>query len=196
MKRFLLFFLSFALFSSVSLAQKTPFFQLGIKGGANVTKVDGKAFSDEFKYGYHLGGFAALKVGRQWQIQPEVLFNQYNTRSGSSFDTLYDGANLKNVKLNYLSIPILLNFTPTRFVTFQAGPQFGLLLNKDENLVNNGKNAFRDGDLSMLGGIQFNIANFKIGGRYFVGLKDIGDITKQDKWTNQGFQLSVGLRIL
>jgi hypothetical protein len=196
MKRTLLFFLSVALFSSVGLAQKTPFFQLGIKAGANVTKVDGKAFTDEFKYGYHLGGFAALKVGKQWQIQPEVLFNQLNSRSGSSFDTLYDGANLKNIKLNYLSIPLLLNYTPTSFVSFQAGPQFGLLLNKADNLVENGRNAFRDGDLSMLAGIQFNIAHFKIGGRYVVGLKDIGDVTKQDKWTNQGFQLSLGLRIL
>ncbi|MEO6914770.1 MAG: porin family protein, partial [Chitinophagaceae bacterium] len=168
----------------------------GIKAGANVTKIDGKAFSDEFKYGYSLGAFVALKVGKKLQIQPEVLLNQYNTRVGSGYDTLYDAVNLKNITLNYLSIPILLNYSPTRFFTLQAGPQFGILLNKGDNLLTNGKNAFNDGDFSMLGGVQFNIANFKIGGRYVVGLKNIGDISHQDKWKNQGFQLSIGLRIL
>ena len=33
-------------------------FHLGIKGGANITKIDGKELKDEFNYGYHLGGFA------------------------------------------------------------------------------------------------------------------------------------------
>lgn len=181
---------------TAAFAQKTPFLQAGIKAGANITKIDGKSFKDEFKYGYSLGGFAAIKVGEKWQIQPEVLFNQYNTKTASDFDTLYKSNNLKNLTLNYFSIPIMLNYSPTKFFTFQAGPQFGILLNKDDNLVENGKRAFNNGDFSMLGGVQLNIANFKIGGRYFVGLNDIGDIDKKEKWTNQGFQVSVGLRIL
>jgi hypothetical protein len=81
-------------------------------------------------------------------------------------------------------------------VTFQAGPQFGILINKDNDLFENGKNAFKNGDFSMLGGIQINIANFKIGGRYFIGLNDINDIDNNESWKNQGFQLSLGLRIL
>lgn len=190
------FLLTLTIVSALAVAQKTPFLQAGIKAGTNITKIDGKSFKEEFSYGYSLGGFAAIKVGEKWQIQPEVLFNQYNSKTASDFDTLYKPDNLKNISLNYLSIPILLNYSPTKIVTFQAGPQFGKLLNKDENLVQEGKNAFKDGDLSLLGGIQINIANFKIGGRYFIGLNDISDIDKREKWSNQGFQLSVGLRIL
>lgn len=44
------------LLSNVLMAQ----FHLGIKAGANVTKVDGKSFKDQFRYGYHLGGFAEI----------------------------------------------------------------------------------------------------------------------------------------
>ena len=32
-------------------------FHAGIKGGANIIKIDGESFKDQFRYGYHLGGF-------------------------------------------------------------------------------------------------------------------------------------------
>ncbi len=190
------FLLILTTISTLAVAQKTPFLQAGIKAGTNITKIDGKSFKEEFSYGYSLGGFAAIKVGEKWQIQPEVLFNQYNSKTDTTFNSVFQGQNLKNVTLNYLSVPLLLNYSPTKFFTFQAGPQFGILLNKDNDLLENGKNAFNNGDFSMLGGIQLNIANFKIGGRYFVGLNEINEIDNSDKWKNQGFQLSVGLRIL
>lgn len=194
--KMLILFVALLLTSAIVFAQKTPVFQLGIKGGANITKIDGKNFKDEFKYGYTLGGFAVIKLSEKFQVQPEVLFNQFNSRSDSNFNSIYARENLKDVKLNYLSIPILLNYSPVKFFTLQAGPQFGFLLNKNDNLLENGKNAFNNGDLSMVGGVQLNIANFKIGGRYFVGLNDIGDIDNREKWNNQGFQLTLGLRIL
>lgn len=194
--KMLILFVALLSTSAIVFAQKTPVFQLGIKGGANITKIDGKNFKDEFKYGYTLGGFAVIKLSEKFQVQPEVLFNQFNSRSDSNFNSIYARENLKDVKLNYLSIPILLNYSPVKFFTLQAGPQFGFLLNKNDNLLENGKNAFNNGDLSMVGGVQLNIANFKIGGRYFVGLNDIGDIDNREKWNNQGFQLTLGLRIL
>ena len=141
----------------------------------------------------------ALKVGQSWQLQPEVLLNQYATKTGANFDDLNPfghGNNLKDVKLNYVSIPLLLSYSPTKFFTLQAGPQYGILMDKKVNLIQNGKNAFKDGDFSMLGGVQLNIAGVKVSGRYFVGLNNINEIDNRDKWKNQGFQLSVGLRII
>ncbi|MEJ7740799.1 MAG: porin family protein [Chitinophagaceae bacterium] len=194
--KLIIFLVAFSLMSAVSFAQKTPFLQAGIKAGTNITKIDGKSFKEEFRFGYSFGGFAAIKVGEKWQVQPEVLFNQYNTKTASNFDTIVNGQSLKNISLNYISIPILLNYSPTKMFTLQAGPQFGILRDKSQDLLQNGKSAFKSGDFSMLGGVQLNVANFKISGRYVVGLSDINDINNQDKWTSQGFQLSVGLRIL
>ena len=48
------------LFSQVMMAQ----FHIGIKGGANITKVDGQSFKDQFRYGYHIGGFCR---NRAWK---------------------------------------------------------------------------------------------------------------------------------
>src|SRR5215213_11284077 len=93
--------LGLVLFTQAAMAQ----FHLGIKGGVNITKVDGKAFRDEFRYGYHLGGFAELGLGGKLSIQPEVLWSQYQTRVDSSFSNIYQNTleidNYRDVKLNF-----------------------------------------------------------------------------------------------
>jgi len=196
MKTKLLLLLSAAMLTAtVSMAQ----FNLGFKAGANITKVDGKTFRDEFQYGYHLGGFAEIGLGGKLAIQPEVLFNQYQTRVDSSFKNVYSDAlsfsNYKNVKLNYLSVPILLNYKVGSLLTLQAGPQVGILLDQSQNLLENGQEAFKTGEFSMLGGATINIAKLRLTGRYIVGLNNISDIDNKDKWKNQGFQLSVGFAL-
>ena len=188
-----LFFFAFSLFLiNASFAQ----FNIGLKAGTNISKIDGKSFKDEFSYGYLLGGFAEIGLGKKFSIQPEVLFNQYTSRVDSSFKAIYQNAFASTksgeVKLNYLSVPLILNYKLSKAVSLQAGPQFGVLMNKDKTLLDNGKEAFNNGDLSMLGGIEFKLSKFRIGGRYAVGLNNLNDIDDQDKWKSQGFQLSLG----
>lgn len=187
--------LALVLFTQAAMAQ----FHLGIKGGVNITKIDGTAFRDEFRYGYTLGGFAELGLGGKLGIQPEVLWNQYQTRADSSFSHVYQNSvnisNYQDVKLNYLSIPILLNYKLGSLLSLQAGPQFGVLLDQSKNLVQNGKEAFKKGDFSMVGGAQIHISKIRLQGRYVVGLNDISDIGSQNKWKNQGFQLALGLAL-
>lgn len=180
------------MFAQAAIAQ----INFGIKGGVNITKVEGKAFKDEFRYGYHAGGFAEIGLGKKWGIQPEVLFNQYQTKIDTSLKNVWNPLRTdQDAKLNYLSIPILLNYKLANILTLQAGPQFGVLISQDKNLLQNGQEAFKNGDFSLLGGAQINISKLRFTGRYFVGLNDIGDISNQSKWNNQGFQLSVGLAL-
>lgn len=183
------------LFSGAAMAQ----FNIGVKGGVNITKVDDKAFRDEFTYGYHLGGFAEVGLGKRLKIQPEVLWNQYNTRADTAFRNIYanalDFSNYRDVKLNYLSVPILLSYKLGNVLSLQAGPQFGILLNQDKTLLENGKEAFSSGDFSMLGGVQLNVSKLRLSGRYFVGLNNISEIDDDSKWRNQGFQISAGFAL-
>jgi hypothetical protein len=195
MKSKIFLVLGFLFFSGAAMAQ----FSLGVKGGVNITKVDDKAFKDEFAYGYHLGGFVELGLGKRLKLQPEVLWNQYNTRKDTSFrnvgNNLLDFNNYDDVKLNYLSIPILLSYKLGNVLSLQAGPQFGILLNQDNTLLENGKEAFSSGDFSMLGGVQLNLSKIRVSGRYFVGLNNINEIEDQAKWKNQGFQISAGFAL-
>ena len=183
-----------SMLTSLSFAQG---FHIGAKAGANILKIDGTAMKDEFKFGYNLGGFAELNFSEKWGIQPEVMWNQTNYRTANNFNEIYPGGKSDvEGKLNYLSIPVLLSFTPAKIISFQAGPQFGILLNKDKTLFVNGKEAFKSGDFSMLGGVQLNLGALKLGGRYVIGLANINDIDDREKWKNQGFQVYLGTRIL
>src|ERR1700754_4556964 len=91
-----------------SLGTRAQGFHLGIKAGANLFKVDGQNFSSEYKFGYNVGAFAEVNFTPTIGIQPELLFNQTNYRTGSQFSDLYSGGiNNYEGKLNYLSIPVL-----------------------------------------------------------------------------------------
>lgn len=194
MKTKLLSLFAAVLFSHAMMAQ----FHLGVKAGANITKVDGKSFKDEFRYGYHLGGFAEIRLGNKLVLQPEVLFNQYATRLDSSYKNVYEDIfdGNSNIKLNYLSIPVLLNYKLVgNFISLQAGPQFGILIDQNKTLLQNGGNAFKSGDLSMLAGVLVRLGPIRVNGRYAIGLNDISDIPDDNKWKSQGFQVSVGLAL-
>jgi len=188
-----IFALALISFLSTSLlAQKI---QVGFKGGATMNKLSGKTFKEEFSFGYHLGGFVAVGLGKKCAIQPEVMINQINLDSSSNFSALYQFNKITGVKLKYLTIPVLLNYNAGKLLTLQAGPQFGILLNISNSFIQNGKDAFKSGDFSMVGGVQLNLSSFKVYGRYLVGLSNINDIDNKDKWTNQSIQLGVGFKL-
>jgi hypothetical protein len=169
---------------------------LGVKAGANLFKVDGSSMSSQFNFGYNVGAFAEINFTEHIGIQPELLWNQTNYRTGHSFSDIYPGGpdDVKG-KLNYLSIPLLLSIRPVKLLSLQVGPQFGILMSGDKNLGQNAKDAFKKGDLAMVGGAQLNLASFKLGARYVIGLNDINDLDSQEKWKNQGWQVYAGFRI-
>jgi len=195
MKTKLLLFSAAILFSLAGTAQ----FHIGAKAGANVIKVDGQSFKDQFRYGYHLGGFMEIKLSKKLEFQPEVLFNQYSTRLDSNYKNIYENvfnpSAGNNIKLNYLSIPLILDYKLANFLRLQVGPQVGVLIDQNRSLLQNGGDAFKRGDFSMLGGAELQLAGFRVTGRYMVGLSNINDIDNKDKWKSQGFQLSVGFAL-
>ena len=132
-------------------------------------------------------------------VNPELLFNQYSTTVDSNFKHIYQNVinpfYQSKVKLNYLSIPLILNYKLIGPISLQAGPQYGILIDKNKTLLQNGKNAFRSGDFSLLAGAQIKLSALRITGRYVIGLNNINDIDNQDHWKSQGFQLSLGFAL-
>ena len=193
MKTKLLSLFAALLLSQAMMAQ----FHIGAKAGANIIKIDGKSFKQQFSYGYHAGGFAEIGLGGKLGLQPEVLFNQYATKVDSNFSHVYQNVFKQGtVKLNYLSIPILLNIKVIgNFLSLQAGPQYSIMIQQSKTLLQNGANAFKNGDFAMVGGAQVKLGGIRLDGRYVVGLNNINDIDNQEKWKSQGFQLSVGLAL-
>lgn len=187
-----IFLVAFMVFTGTLLyAQKG--FRLGVKAGANLNKIEGQSFDDGFNFSYHAGAFAEIDFAKRWGIQPEVIWSQTSTKPANNIDAIYSTLPT-NIKLDYLMVPVLLRYSPIGLLSFVAGPQFGVLINKNENLLTNGQHAFKSGDLSMVLGAQVNLKVLHIYGRYNVGLQNINDFTDQQKWTNQQVQLGLGLK--
>lgn len=170
-------------------------FKIGPKVGANITKIEGKSFSDEFQYNYLVGAFAEIGFGDKFSINPEVIFNQTSSTTSSQFKSIYEdvaSGDQRKAKLNYLSIPVLMDYRLFGPLHLQAGPQFSILTRADKNLLNNGEEAFKSGEFSVVGGAQLKISSFRLSGRYVIGLNNINDIDNRDDWRNQAWQLSVG----
>jgi hypothetical protein len=191
-------FFSFAVLMLLSAYSYAQGFRLGVKAGANMTKLSGQSFEDEFDLGYQLGAFSEIDFSKKLGIQPEVLFSQVNTKKASGFNSIYnnlgDPNSTSDIQLKYLQIPVLLRYNVGKMVTLNLGPQFSILVDDNENLFKNGENAFKSGDFSMVGGATVNLSRFRIYGRYNVGLNNLNDIDNKDEWKSQQLQLGLGIK--
>ena len=175
-------------------------FRLGVKGGLNLNKVNGQSFSEVFDMGYMAGAFAEIDIDKFIGIQPELLYSQTMTKR-SSFSTLYNTRfsqafliDNAYTRLNYLSIPVLLRLNVGKLITFNAGPQYGILIGQDKNVLSNAQTAFKSGDLSAVLGAQLNLSSFRIYGRYVAGLQNINAIDNQEIWKTASLQIGLGLK--
>jgi hypothetical protein len=168
-------------------------FHIGIKVGADLDKLQGQSFSNMYSLGYQAGVFAEIGLDKKWGIQPEVIFTQSNPDTATKFSEIYKATpNFSQIKLNYLAIPVLLKYKLSKMIALEAGPQFGLLMNNTENVSQNVKDAFKQGDMAIVGGVQLKILSFRVYGRYAVGLNNLNNIDNQYKWTSQSIQIGVG----
>lgn len=172
--------------------------KLGVKAGANINKLSGVSFSDAYNLGYQFGGFVEIDFSKTLGIQPEILFSQTNTNTVAGFNSIYTGlANAvsgSSVQYNQLSIPILLRYNIGKLITINAGPQYSIVMNQSETLLTNGRQAFKDGDFSMVSGLQLNLGSLRIYGRYNIGLNNLNDIDNKDQWKSQQLQLGFGFK--
>lgn len=172
--------------------------ELGLKGGANMTKIGGESFNDAYRLNYSLGAFLQLNFSKSVGIQPELNFSQVSATTSSNFNALYGDfgpAITNNPHLNYMSIPVLLNLGG-RVFKIQVGPQYSILMNSGQSLWTNGKQAFTNGDFGLDGGVWLDLPfHLNAFARYIIGLNNINDVDSQDSWKSQQIQIGVGLRL-
>jgi hypothetical protein len=107
----------------------------GIKGGLNVSQLhfEDNSSSDS-KVGLHLGILAHIHTtSRSWAIQPELLYSMEGARN-----VVHVG---NNYNLNYLNVPVLLQYLFDNGFRIEGGPQIGFLLSAN---VRNDNGTFRD----------------------------------------------------
>ena len=193
-KKSSLFFISFLLLNTVVFSQG---FHMGVKFGTDIQKINGASFSEKFAFGYHLGGFAELKLSKTITIQPELYYSAVKLDTGNTFSQTYNSITISKLKFGYLNIPLILSIKAGEKMAVQLGSRYGILVDNNLSLRNNVESAFKKGDFSVLAGVQFNFSKLKIYGRYQVGLSNLNDISgSTEKWKSQTFHIGLGLRII
>lgn len=148
-------------------AQSTRF---GVKGGLNLsTVVGGDVENTKSLVGFHVGGFAEIKVVEKFFIQPELLYSAQGTKFDGPFGEDFD------TKLNYLNIPVLAKYYIVEKFSVEAGPQLGILLSAKAD-GEDIKDYSRSVDFGFNVGAGYNFTdNLSIGLRYTIGLSPISD---------------------
>ncbi|MEO6315082.1 MAG: porin family protein [Chitinophagaceae bacterium] len=191
-----------ALFVTILIhAQGTePGWHFGIKTDLNFSTIKGKGMADGYTTGAQFGGFAEKRLSRQWTFQPEVLFTQSNTKKANDFTTYYNTEGnvfaSDNIKLGYISVPLMMKYNVNKFIAVMAGPQYSQLLFDAESLVQDSKGvAFKRYEVSANAGLQFTVGNVSLYGRYNLGLSNINAIDDRYKWRSRHLQVGIAIRI-
>src|SRR5690606_12162332 len=100
----------------------------GAKAGANFAKLASNEDADaRFLPALHAGFFANAAFTDKLSFQPELLYSAQGTKLANNLDNS-DEEN-RRMLVNYVQVPLLLQYALTEKLSVQAGPQIGILLN-------------------------------------------------------------------
>lgn len=190
------------LVAAISFSAKAQF-SLGVKGGINFSHLsvnNGTIDANELP-GYQIGLWT--RFGKGFYVQPEI----YLGSSGSNFNFNYNQSDQTvtesgNVRFTTLNVPLLVgqSFGLSKFnFRLMAGPMYSYILNTDQNLSQNVKNAYQDfgnyrnSTLGYQAGAGVDVLNFSVDLRYEGGLTEINPAygQRQNVW-----HLSLGYKFL
>ncbi|MDB4404763.1 PorT family protein [bacterium] len=155
MKKYFLIVFSI-LVTATSFAQGID---LGIKAGANFSTLTNIADVSS-RTGFLIGAFATLKFSEKIALQGDILYSEQGAKGEKGFSDL---------KLDYITFPIVFKYYIVKKLNIQAGPQFGSVVNDSFNV---NPDSF---DISGVVGVGVDLPlNIRITGRYNFGLSDIG----------------------
>jgi hypothetical protein len=162
---------------------------IGIKGGANVYNVhnDNNTKYDP-RIGFNLGLLGHIHLNSNFAIQPEIVYSAQGAKQ-----TVDNGTNKLN--LNYINVPVLLQYMFDNGLRLQAGPQVGFLVSAKSKTGNNSidvKNDMNPIDFALSFGASyvFPPTGFGIDARYNLGLNNINKNGTVNS-TNRGLQLGI-----
>lgn len=173
---------------------------VGVKGGVNFSNQNfNYTSSDEsFDLGtasltsYHFGMFAEIPLSNKFRIQPELLYS----KEGASINLFI--TEFKQT-FGFLKIPVLLEYQLLDRLSFQAGPQLGIVLTEKLDVpiedIEIAEGAYKNVEASIAIGTEFDISKrILLGARYNFGITDLSD-TEDSGLKTSNFQLYLGVRV-
>ena len=182
MKFYLISIITIMLLSAGTVtAQHT---NIGVKGGFssyNLETDNGSNFDP--RIGLYAGLLGHIHINDQYAFQPEIYYSMQGAESGDI-----------SVRLDYINVPLLVQYMFDSGFRIQAGPQLGVLLNaKGENGSSvDIKDDFKAIDLGLsIGASYVHLSTgFGIDARFNLGLTDISESSNLSS-TNNGVQIGI-----
>lgn len=178
MKNYLIAFMMTMMLTGTISAQSV---NIGVKGGLNVYNVTNSGLDQ--KAGVNLGLLGHVHLSDHWGLQPEIMYSSQGARGDAN----------NRLNLDYLNVPVLLQYMFDNGFRLQAGPQLGFLMSA--NTINGDnkvdvKDSYKNIDLGLSLGASYvhPPTGFGIDARYNLGLVDIHET---NDYRNNGFQLGV-----
>ncbi len=165
-----IFFLAGLLMLSSLLKAHGPNF--GIKAGLNLASVYGKNITTDygFKPMLHAGALAHIHINEHFALQPELLF------SGQGATYKLSGSDGR-LCLNYIIVPVLLQYMFSNGLRLETGPQLGALISaktKFESITTDVKDNYDMLDFSWAFGVGYvTESGFGVDARITPGMSDI-----------------------
>lgn len=200
MKKFFLFSLAFVIGALLN-AQGISY---GFKAGLNLSNYNSSisGFDDVVKTrtSFHVGAVVEFGLSDQFAVQPELLYSSVGAKIDYSEDVKDTAGDMFYV-MDYLSIPVMVKYYPTKNISLELGPQLGILLSAKMKMDGESED-FKDESESIdfgagIGaeykldkGLFFNV-------RYVLGLTNvIKEVSGDDYIKNNVFQFSVGYKFM
>lgn len=179
-----------ALFVYGSTALFAQHITYGIKGGANITggvnysqAANGSLaemgfpatdlhFKSRLLFAYHAGVYGNVTLSKKLSLQPEVLYSnqQYKLRAPYNVYGMSGTAELY-FKLQYINIPVMVQYHTSPRFYIEAGPQAGILLSikgtgsatQFGSETKDLKSSSRTIDLSLAAGAGYHLPKLPVG---------------------------------
>lgn len=195
MKKIILMVITVFTFGFVNAQEKADM-AFGVKGGLNIstiTNADVDGVNSKSLIGFHVGFFGEFMISNKFAIQPEVLYSAQGT------ELEFEGVS-GDLKLDYITIPVMAKYYVADAFSIELGPQIGFLVSakaKSGGESEDVKDELKSTDVSLNFGAGYDITpNFMIGVRYSFGLTRLQDeiFPGEDESKNSVFQISVGYK--
>ncbi len=169
----------------------------GVKAGINMSSMSNDmAFDPGFGMGigFRVGGFINMRWGQRtenslpgtglWGFQPELVYSNQAVKTDAG-----------DVKMNYISVPLLLKIYPMTPLSIEVGPEFSYLMSTSPSTIAVDGTELSVGDckgltVGVAAGLAYEFEKgLAIGARYTYGFTEMA---KNLKWKNSNIQLTIG----
>ncbi|WP_435132796.1 porin family protein [Formosa sp. A9] len=163
----------------VTTASFAQFDLFGVRAGMNISNLDFESevpSGNTHRNGFMIGFLAQYGITEHFSVSPEVQFSA-------------EGAKDKDLRLDYINVPVLAKYSFNERLAIGVGPQMGIK-------VHEYKDGFQNLMFSGVAGIEYLFMDdFFIDVRYSYGFTNVYDDDQMYEAKNSNIQIGIGIKV-